>query len=37
MARGVLRYKVLYRDKSEGLAAGGCVTIRSLYRDSRAV
>ena len=33
----VLRYKVLYRDKSEGLAAGGNVTIQSLYRDKRAV
>ena len=37
MAKGVSRYKVLYRDKSEGLVVGGCVTIRSLYRDSRAV
>ena len=27
------RYTVLYRDRSEGLAVGGCVTIQSLYRD----
>ena len=33
----VSRYTVLYRDKGEGLAAGGCVTIQSLYRDRRAV
>ena len=30
-------YKVLHRDRSEGLAAGGCVTIQSLYRDRRTV
>ena len=29
----VSRYTVLYRDRGEGLAAGGCVTIQSLYRD----
>ena len=31
------RYTVLYRDKSEGLAVGGCVTIQSLYRDRQVV
>ena len=31
------RYKALYRDRSEGLAAGGCATIQSLYHDRRAV
>ena len=31
------RYTVLYRDKSEGLPAGGCVTIQSLYHDRWAV
>ena len=29
----VSRYTILYRDRSKGLAAGGCVTIQSLYRD----
>ena len=31
------RYIVLYRDRGEGLATGGCVPIQSLYRDRRAV
>ena len=31
------RYKALYHDRIKGLAAGGCVTIQSLYRDRRAV
>ena len=33
----VSRYMVLYRDRSEGLAVGGCVMIQSLYRDRRGV
>ena len=33
----VSRYTVLYCDRSEGLVAGGYVTIQSLYRDRRAV
>ena len=33
----VSRYTVLYHDRGEGLAVGGCVTIQSLYRDRRAV
>ena len=31
--RSVPRYTVLYRDREEGLAAGECVTIQTLYRD----
>ena len=31
------RFKVLYRDWSEGLAVGGCVMIQSLYHDRREV
>ena len=33
----VIGVRVLYRDRSEGQAAGGCVTIQSLYRDRWAV
>ena len=35
IGRSVSRYTMLYRDKEEGLAAGECVTIQILYRDSR--
>ena len=33
----VSRYTMLHRDRDEGLAVGGCVTIQSLYHDKRAV
>ena len=37
MGVSVSRYNQLYHDRGKGLAAGGCVTIQSLYRDRRAV